>query len=112
MTFTSLLRLAAAAFLCAMGVAPAVAADIEAGQRLTQQWCTGCHVVDNNGQGQDMAPPFASIARRRAGDPTWVRAWLAAPHPSMPNFNLARQQVEDIVAYLQSLAPPPGSKNP
>ena len=52
-----------------------------------------------------MAPPFAGIARREAGNPEWVRAWLAAPHPSMPNLNLAPQQVEDIVAYLQSLAP-------
>lgn len=108
------LGLAIATAACAtLGVVSAHAAgDAAAGHALARQWCTGCHVVDNTGQGQDMAPPFASIARRRAGDPTWVRAWLAAPHPSMPNFNLARQQVEDIVAYLQSLTPPTGGKNP
>ncbi len=105
------LRAIATAACAALGAVSAHAAgDAAAGHALARQWCTGCHVVDNTGQ--DVAPPFASIARRRAGDPTWVRAWLAAPHPSMPNFNLARQQVEDIVAYLQSLAPPPGSKNP
>ena len=101
------LSLAIATAACAAlgAVAAHAAGDADAGHALARQWCTGCHIVDNTGQGQDMAPPFASIARRRAGDPTWVRAWLAAPHPSMPNFNLARQQVDDIVAYLQSLAP-------
>jgi mono/diheme cytochrome c family protein len=34
-----------------------------------------------------------------------VRAWLADPHPPMPNFNLSRQQIDDIVAYLDSLTP-------
>lgn len=81
------------------------AGDAASGHALARQWCTGCHLVDDSREGQDVAPPFAGIARREAGNPEWVRAWLAAPHPSMPNLNLAPQQVEDIVAYLQSLAP-------
>jgi hypothetical protein len=32
-----------------------------------------------------------------------LRGWLAAPHPPMPDFELSRQESEDIVAYLQSL---------
>jgi cytochrome c len=32
-----------------------------------------------------------------------LRGWLAAPHPPMPNFDLSRQEIEDIVAYLASL---------
>jgi len=86
--------------------APAFAAgDAQVGQRLAQQWCSGCHVVDGSRQGSDTAPSFSSIARRRAGDRTWLRAWLLAPHPPMPNFNLSRQQIDDVIAYLDSLSP-------
>lgn len=60
-------------------------------------------MVDRSGQGSDAAPPFVAVARQNTRG--WVRAWLAAPHPPMPNFNLSRQQIDDIVAYLDSLAP-------
>jgi mono/diheme cytochrome c family protein len=100
------LAIATAAY-AALGAVPAHAAgDAAAGHALARQWCSGCHVVDNTGEGQDVAPPFASIARREAGNSAWVRAWLAAPHPSMPNFNLARPQIDNIIAYLESLTPP------
>ncbi len=90
--------------LAAAGAAEA-AGDAEAGHALAQQWCTSCHVVEEGGKGPDTAPPFSAIARRHAGDPDWVRAWLSSSHPPMPNFNLAREHIDDIVAYLASLAP-------
>lgn len=94
------------ALLLGMAATPSLAAgDAEAGHRLARQWCTGCHIVDSAVQGPDTAPSFPSIARRSAGDQGWLRAWLAAPHPPMPNFNLSRQQIDDVVAYLGSLAP-------
>jgi len=78
------------------------AGDPGRGQALAQVWCVNCPVVGNSGK--DTAPPLAAIARR--GDPAQreARAFLNAPHPPMPNFNLAGQQIDDIVAYLQSLA--------
>lgn len=99
--------IAAAAVSTALGAVPAWAAgDAASGHSLARQWCTSCHIVDDSGRGSDTAPPFAAIARRRADNPAWVRTWLVAPHPPMPNFNLSRQQIDDVVAYLQSLAPP------
>jgi mono/diheme cytochrome c family protein len=84
--------------------APAFAAgNVEAGHQLARIWCSSCHLVDSSGQARDAAPPFAAIAKRRAADRAWLRAWLISPHPPMPNFNLTRQQIDDIVAYLQSL---------
>ena len=32
-----------------------------------------------------------------------LRAFLVAPHPPMPNFNLPREQIEDLVAHIKSL---------
>ncbi len=78
------------------------AGDPDRGQALAQLWCVNCHVVGNSGK--DTAPPLAEIARRGDRTQREARAFLNAPHPPMPNFNLANQQIDDIVAYLQSLA--------
>lgn len=90
--------------LCAASAAMA-AGDEQAGKDLARRWCTGCHVVDRSGAGTDTAPPFPAIARQHSQDQTWLRAWLAEPHPPMPNLNLTRQEIDDIVAYLDSLSP-------
>ncbi len=96
--------LAAVVSTALAGGAAEAAGNAAAGQALARQWCSGCHVVTGNKQGQDAAPPFAAIARRHGSDNTWLRAWLAAPHPPMPSLDLSRQQTDDIVAYLGSLA--------
>src|SRR5690348_16150606 len=89
--------------LSAIAVSPvSVAGDARTGHELTARWCTSCHVVDESGQGSDGAPPFSAIAHQKSSG--WLRAWLAAPHPPMPNFNLNRQQIDDVVAYLDSLS--------
>lgn len=77
----------------------------DAGKRLAQQWCASCHQTEPNGPAKDVALPFASLGVEKGKDPGWVRAWLANPHPPMQGINLSRQQIDDIVAYLQSLAP-------
>ncbi len=79
------------------------AGDAENGHALARIWCANCHVIDVAGSGKDTAPPLPAIAQRGAPDQLKARAFLAAPHPPMPNFSLARQQIDDIVAYLNSL---------
>ncbi len=99
------LKIAAAVVsLLTLALAPARAAgDAQAGHQLAKQWCNTCHVIEPSGAGPDTAPPFPAIARGRK-DRSWVRAWLAAPHPPMPNLSLTRQEIDDVVAYLDSLA--------
>ena len=96
--------LVAVFFAAIAGGTAEAAGNAGAGQALARQWCSGCHVVAGNSQGQDAAPPFAEIARRHGNDSSWLRAWLAAPHPPMPSLDLSRQQTDDIVAYLDSHA--------
>ena len=81
------------------------AGNQEAGHRLVQRWCAECHVVDTSGQGSDAAPAFTEIAQQHGKDEHWLRAWLTAPHPPMPNLNLSRVQIDNIIAYLRSLEP-------
>jgi mono/diheme cytochrome c family protein len=79
------------------------AGNPESGRLLAQRWCSGCHALPSAHAASDAAPPFASVARAHKGDPAWVRAWLMTPHPPMEGINLSRQQIEDVIAYLQAL---------
>jgi mono/diheme cytochrome c family protein len=84
---------------------PAEAADAARGEALAKQWCASCHAIDAHVRA-DSPPDFVSVARRPETSESSLRAWLGAPHPSMPNFDLSRADIEDLVAYIRSLAPP------
>jgi mono/diheme cytochrome c family protein len=79
------------------------ASHSENGLRLAKAWCSGCHSVESTDQASDAAPSFSSIAKSSGEDSAWLRAWLSAPHPAMPDMNLTRDEIDDIVAYLASL---------
>jgi len=97
------LAIVAASVIVIVSIGPVLAAgDVRSGGQLAKQWCTSCHIVDRSEKGPDTAPPFPAIARRHPQNDGWVRAWLSTPHPPMPNFDLSRAQIDDIVAYLES----------
>ena len=93
------------ALVCLVLAPAAHAADAEAGRTIAQRWCSNCHVTGEAQRGQDAAPTLPAIAERHANDQAWLRAWLTSPHPPMPNFNLSRQEIDNVVAYLATLAP-------
>jgi mono/diheme cytochrome c family protein len=81
------------------------AADVDAGRSLARQWCVECHIVEPTQESaSDAAPPFEAIAEDPNRTPEGLRAWLAEPHPPMPNLQLSTGEIEDILAYIQSLA--------
>ena len=87
------------AALVAASSHPALSAgDSTEGRRLALQWCAACHGAS------DAVPPLETIANRPGRTPYTLRAWLMEPHPPMPNFSLPREQIDDLVAYLASLA--------
>ena len=88
-----------------MASAPAVAGDARAGLGLARQWCVNCHVIDRSRGGTDAAPPFTAIAADPAKDSAYLQAWLATPHVRMPAMPLSRRDIDDLVAYITSLAP-------
>jgi cytochrome c len=98
-------RLGAAAIL-AIVLAPPVLAqgDVASGRELARTWCTPCHVVDLEGHGTDAGPALPVLLGDGVRTSDQIRGWLADPHPPMPNLSLSRQEIEDIVAYLQSMA--------
>jgi mono/diheme cytochrome c family protein len=83
---------------------PALAqGDPAAGRDILRSWCTACHVVDLEGTGADAGPALPTLLAGKQRSADEIRGWLADPHPPMPNLNLSRQEIEDILAYLESL---------
>lgn len=74
------------------------------GKALAEQWCSSCHLVspDQTTAKADV-PPFMTIAKRSDEDLERLSVFLIDPHPKMPNFNLSRQQITDILGYIRTL---------
>ena len=87
------------------GPSVAVAAgDPVAGKALAENWCKSCHLVGpEQTSAVTEAPPFATIAAHYQNQIEALAAFLADPHPPMPNLSLTRQEIQDLLAYIASL---------
>jgi mono/diheme cytochrome c family protein len=79
------------------------AANVAAGRDLVLKSCTSCHAPNGTNKATDGAPPLSYLAKDNKARPAWVRGWLMAPHPPMPTIVLNRAQIDNIIAYLNSL---------
>jgi mono/diheme cytochrome c family protein len=93
------------AFLAAISHAQAAATvgNANAGRDLVTRSCTTCHAANETTTTADGAPPLSYIVRDNKERPEWMRGWLMDPHDPMPNIMLSRQQIANIIAYLNSL---------
>lgn len=96
-----------AAVLVSLVLAAATArptcAEAAGGSQLAQQWCASCHVTGGGPAGnvQQGPPSFHTIAGTRS--PDQLRAFLSHPHGAMPDLSLTRQEIDDLVGYIESL---------
>ena len=82
------------------------ATDLQQGRALAKQWCSNCHVIQSDqAAGSDAAPTFGEIAETAARRNDDLRAWLADPHPPMPNLSLTRVEIDDLLAFIESIKP-------
>jgi mono/diheme cytochrome c family protein len=90
--------------LLCLAAAPAVAADVNSGQRIAARWCAACHMI-SPGQSQSSpdAPTFAAVAGKY--DSKDLRLFLTTPYPRMPNMALSQPEIADLVAYIRTLGP-------
>ena len=77
--------------------------NAQAGRDLVMRSCISCHAPNETAKATDGAPPLSFIARDNKQRPAFIRGWLMDPHPPMPGIMLSRQQINDIIAYLESL---------
>ena len=95
---------AAASALCAQVMPAAALGDADAGKALAEGWCASCHLVSPEQQTTTTeAPPFETIAQRTPDEIAALAAFLADPHPPMPQLSLTRQEIRDLLAYIASL---------
>ncbi len=76
------------------------------GKRLALELCAGCHVVADGQEKPviDVVPAFREIANERETTEFRLRVFLLdTPHPIMPNFIFADEEVENLIAYVMSL---------
>ena len=97
--------LAAVLALVAAWLTPIAArADAAAGERLARQWCANCHVIDGAGPGTTIPqgpPAFRVVAGHL--NPDEIHAFLTHPHGAMPDLALTRAEIDDLIAYIESL---------
>ena len=90
---------------------PAAAADPAQGARIAQRWCASCHVASpGQPRANADAPSFAAIsATRNIQD---IIAFLSKSHANMPDMALSRDEIADLIAHMQTLAPPLDPQKP
>jgi mono/diheme cytochrome c family protein len=102
---TGLAVVASASTLLLTWLMPLTArADAAAGERLAHQWCVNCHVVPGGTARATVPqgpPSFPAIAQHL--DAGALRAFLSHPHKPMPDLALTRAEIDDLVAYIETL---------
>jgi mono/diheme cytochrome c family protein len=82
------------------------AGDPVQGRKIAERWCVSCHNVSTEATARDAAPPFGVLARDKAYDRDRLVQVLSDPHPPMPRVHLSRDELADVIAYIESLRPP------
>lgn len=99
------LALAWCALTVAVSSAAAQPADPTEGKRLAEAWCSQCHVVGGGATtGPDVGPPFAALANDPEKTEDTLRGFLQHPQRPMPPLELSRRDIDQLVAYIRSLA--------
>jgi mono/diheme cytochrome c family protein len=79
--------------------------SVARGLAYAQETCAPCHAV---GGSQRLSPnpkahSFDAIANTPGMTATALNAWLHTSHPTMPNFILDPNRIDDLSAYIATL---------
>lgn len=80
--------------------------DPVAGLGIARTTCAACHRIDGaEGTGpKPGAPDFATIAKIPSLAGMGLRVFLRTPHGDMPRIQFTDRELDDLVAYVRSLA--------
>ena len=76
------------------------------GRHIARIWCASCHAVEKIGESPlPIAPPFRKLGSRypieTLEEP--LAEGIVTGHPTMPQFKLEPNQIQDFIAYLKSI---------
>jgi cytochrome c len=98
----------ALALLGLLAVNGAQAQDVYEGQRIAQQWCSGCHQIGNKPtRANDAIPTFLAVAQMPSTTTISLTVFLSTPHGRMPDYNLSRAEIRNVSSYILSLRKEP-----
>ena len=85
---------------------PAPGASPERGRHIAERKCAGCHAIGAIGESHNAAaPPFRTLSRNypvTALEEALAEGILVG-HPAMPEFSFTPEQIDDLIAYLESV---------
>ncbi|MBL8537344.1 MAG: cytochrome c [Hyphomonadaceae bacterium] len=94
---------------CAYASGPSASArqaDVAEGRRLAEVNCSTCHAIGPTGESRNpLSPPFRTFSRNypvNALEEAFAEGILVG-HPSMPEFRLEPDQIDDLLAYIESI---------
>jgi mono/diheme cytochrome c family protein len=78
--------------------------SISTGRNWVETACSDCHQIGREDRKpRSGVPSFPEIAALPSTTALSIRAFLQSDHGRMPNYQLARDQIDDVVAYILSL---------
>lgn len=83
---------------------------IERGRQLTTSACAGCHAIGATGASpMAAATPFRTIVHRYPLDQLeeGFAEGLVTAHPAMPEFVFRASEIDDLIAYLETVKAEP-----
>jgi len=90
-------------FMVLLSASVQAAGDAVAGKDIATTWCGACHKMEGSTTATDVARPFAAMARDPEATAERLRAFLVKPHGEMPDLHLTRLEIENLIAYIESL---------
>ncbi len=105
----SALALIAFTFLAACASLESPPAPAERGRAIAQQNCSSCHAIGATGESTaPEAPPFRTLSANYRVETLEeaLAEGISVGHPAMPQFEFAPDDVDALIAYLQSIQPP------
>jgi mono/diheme cytochrome c family protein len=76
------------------------AQSVENGQRLSERWCSECHISGPAQVRSRGVPSFALIAGKEPINADMIASFLLLPHATMPNPPLSRKDALDIAVFI------------
>lgn len=80
--------------------------DVQKGHAYARAYCGECHGVETANQDFSPnvdAPDFSVVANTPGMTERALGVWLQTSHPTMPNFLIAAEDRDNVVAYIMSL---------
>ncbi len=88
------------ALILLCGIQVTFAQNAANGERLSRQWCSGCHAIGTAAAKSHGIPSFAAIAAKETINADLIASFLLLPHATMPNPPLSRKDAQDIALFI------------